>query len=59
MHLLQLKMLDSPGLMGDIGTKVPANNAVPCGVVPDKDHHHLDTKIQCSLSYFLSNSFLM
>ena len=27
--------------MSDVGTKVPANNAVPCGVVPDKGHDYM------------------
>ena len=36
-------MFGPPGLMSDVGTKVPANNAVPCGVVPDKGHDHMST----------------
>merc|ERR1711894_329140 len=32
-HLAKVEVDEMSGLMSDIGTKVPANNAVPCGVV--------------------------
>merc|ERR1719458_1791499 len=32
-HLAKVEVDEMSGLVSDIGTKVPANNAVPCGVV--------------------------
>ena len=51
--------LNQPGLMGDIGAKVAADNAVPSGVVPGRDHDQLVILSRIGLTYFLSNSFLM
>ena len=53
------KDLNQPGLMGDIGAKVAADNAVPSGVVPARDHDQLVILSRIGLTYFLSNSFLM
>ena len=53
------KDLNQPGLMGDIGAKVAADNAVPSGVVPGGDHDQLVILSRIGLTYFLSNSFLM
>ena len=52
-------MCSSPCLVSDIGTKVPADNAVPGGVVPAKGHQLPNKQVQRCFSYFLSNSFLM
>ena len=53
------KDLNQPGLMSDIGAEVAADNAVPSGVVPGRDHDQLVILSRIGLSYFLSNSFLM
>ena len=54
------KDLNQPGqVAAKVEAKVAADNAVPSGVVPGRDHDQLVILSRIGLTYFLSNSFLM